>query len=646
MSQIGALSIRISADGSQANRELRTVNQRVKDTGKQLRENANRWARWGIAAAGAAAAVATAMVRSQMKTIDELGKMSRQLNVNVESLQALRHQAELSGMSTSELDTNLERLTRRMGQAARDGGRTADTIESLGLSVKDLADMRADEQLDLLAKAINGVENTAQRAAIANDLFGRSGGRMLNMLQDMEGGIEPVLTHLEQMGALLSQEEVTMIEAANDAIHEAGTALNTVWQRAAVELAPIIQALAGEIVAASKDMGGFGNTALDVMDGIAKAVGVAANAFHGWRMIIRGMQTAFYGLSRVVSEVMASILEAVNSTLRFAAEGVNSLIRGMNRIPRVDLEEIVVGESEMAGKFRQAANDARIEMADAMFEMQNLANQELPSEGIQRWVGEVRKAANEAAQLLRRGGDGGDDDEGDDTNFMFTRDENEKWLEQLRERYKTEAEIQEDAHKDEMDRLKELRDMELLTEQEYQHERERMGAAHADAMARIQEQERRQRVGIMSGMMQNLSQLMNTGSKKMFAIGKAAAIANALIQGREAVVSSYAAGARIGGPPVGAAYAATAAAATAAQISQIRSSSFGGAGGGAGTFSNGVPAVRTTDAGGGGAVNPSQVVDINITGSGTRFTADEVRSLIGQINEQVGDGVNLNFNGG
>lgn len=77
----------------------------------------------------------------------------------------------------------------------------------------------------------------------------------------------------------------------------------------------------------------------------------------------------------------------------------------------------------------------------------------------------------------------------------------------------------------------------------------------------------------------NLFQGMTAGlaanSKSAFEFNKALSIGIALIKGYEAVVSSYAAGARIGGPYLGAAFAAIAATATAMQIRQISQTSFG-----------------------------------------------------------------------
>lgn len=63
--------------------------------------------------------------------------------------------------------------------------------------------------------------------------------------------------------------------------------------------------------------------------------------------------------------------------------------------------------------------------------------------------------------------------------------------------------------------------------------------------------------------------LQNAKSKELAAIGKAFAIQQATIQGYEAIQSSYRYGAFLGGPPLGATFAAVAAAATAANVARI-----------------------------------------------------------------------------
>src|SRR5678816_3822610 len=98
-----------------------------------------------------------------------------------------------------------------------------------------------------------------------------------------------------------------------------------------------------------------------------------------------------------------------------------------------------------------------------------------------------------------------------------------------------------------------------ISEEDHKLRMEELEQAHQDALTRIVAQgaqarskadadEAKNRQAVMSGMMGNLTQLMNSGSKEMFRIGKIAAMANALLKGREAVVSAYAAGSKVGGP--------------------------------------------------------------------------------------------------
>lgn len=63
--------------------------------------------------------------------------------------------------------------------------------------------------------------------------------------------------------------------------------------------------------------------------------------------------------------------------------------------------------------------------------------------------------------------------------------------------------------------------------------------------------------------------LSNSSNKTLAAIGKASALANLAIKTPEAIASSFAFGARIGGPPLGFAFGAIAGAAMAAQAAQI-----------------------------------------------------------------------------
>lgn len=132
---------------------------------------------------------------------------------------------------------------------------------------------------------------------------------------------------------------------------------------------------------------------------------------------------------------------------------------------------------------------------------------------------------------------------------------------------------------------------------------------------------------------------------------KAASIATALLKSREAIVSAFAAGSDIGGPPVGFAFAAMAAAATAAQILAMRSVSPGSSGGAPSAASGGGGASGWTDDGGSGGLpggatvpGPSKVVNLSLVGR--YYDREALRDLLEGLNDLIRDGARLNVSYG
>jgi hypothetical protein len=151
--------------------------------------------------------------------------------------------------------------------------------------------------------------------------------------------------------------------------------------------------------------------------------------------------------------------------------------------------------------------------------------------------------------------------------------------------------------------------------------------------------------------LQNMTSEAARQNKTMFEINKAAAVANALINTREAVTSAYKFGARFGGPVTGAAMAAVALAAQMANVKAIASQSFGGGGDSGGGSSSSGGGSSSTGAGSGGAdaasststqQSTAKTVTIALEGGdNSSYSKKQVRELIKQINDAVGDGARL-----
>lgn len=212
-------------------------------------------------------------------------------------------------------------------------------------------------------------------------------------------------------------------------------------------------------------------------------------------------------------------------------------------------------------------------------------------------------------------------------------------LEALQEELSTEKELLDEWYVDRQATLEEALANREITEEEYRQQRERLEKEHVNRMSAIDKASMDSKLSVMKHIFGGLEVLMDTGNKKLFNIGKAAALANAAIEGYEAAISSFKHGAKIGGPALGAVYAGISLIRTAAMMAKIASQRYGGGGSSAGVGSSGSTATASQPA----PEGPLQV-QLNTYGSGDLIKASDFGAILDGIREVAGDrGVQLTW---
>ncbi len=237
---IRALEVRATADTSGLQQGMQQAQESIEGVGQQSRSSerdvsrasgsmSTSMTRVATAAktAGAAAVVAGAaytvhLVRTGLEAADEQAKLARQLGITNEELATLQRAADLADVSSSELTRSMERLNRGLGDAIDGSGATAEALERIGLSAAELVDMRPDEQFEAIGDAMQSLGSHAQRASVANDLFGRSGQRMMLLLDDAGDTIDRARREVEVFNLALDETQTDAIEALNDNISTLG----------------------------------------------------------------------------------------------------------------------------------------------------------------------------------------------------------------------------------------------------------------------------------------------------------------------------------------------------------------------------------------------------------------------------------------
>jgi hypothetical protein len=134
----------------------------------------------GILAAGAF----TRFVKGAIDSADAFGKMSDQTGIAANTLQAYVNAGKLAGIEQATIDKGLRRLSQSMREADLGVATYKDSFDALGLSVRNTdGTFKSNEQvLGEIADRFADMPDGATKAAIAMEIFGRSGASMINML--------------------------------------------------------------------------------------------------------------------------------------------------------------------------------------------------------------------------------------------------------------------------------------------------------------------------------------------------------------------------------------------------------------------------------------------------------------------------------
>ena len=558
--------------------------------GKNARTTANQLGKIAGGAALAGAAIATKLVSNSLNAIDAQAKLAKQLKTSSESIATLDRAASMSGISLKNIEAGAKNLEVALGEAAQGTGIAIDTLERLGLTAESLEGMSLDEKILSVNAAIQQNIPATEQAAAAADLFGKKAGFAISQLDPAT--ISEARREVVGFGVAVSDVDAAKIERANDAMATVGLAVEGVSNQFTVALAPILEAVAKDFKAAAIESGGFKTQAMDAVNGIAKAIGFLGNAFRGFEVIVGGLKLAFEGVSVVVNMFVTQLVENIDLAIQGAMNSINMLIEGVNNLPGVDISKLVVGKSALAESMRASLEGAKEELGKSAAELNALMLQPLPSDLVEARLLTIRVNAAREAGI-----------------------ESEK-----------QAAIAA-AEKTSLD------------------QRLSVGENFERAMASIKQKWGKQQTGATSKMFGDLATLQQSGSKKMFEVGKAAARAQTVMSTYEGAQKAYTAlaGIPIVGPALGVAAAGAAIAAGGIRLSAINSASFGGggsvsagaAGGGAAASTGGAASAAS-----GGGAGPAQERNLVVSGfdSNSLITGDMLNGILEGIQGSIDDG--------
>ena len=152
-----------------------------------------------------------------LQSVSDLANTSDRLGLTAERLQELRFAAEQNGIASNTLDLAMQRLTRRLGEAAQGGGELAGTLRQYGVAVRDAQGRTRSTAAVLgdLADRIQKAGSDSERLRIAFKAFDSEGAGLVNILRQGREGLEEWTRKAQDAGVVMDDALVDRAREIN-----------------------------------------------------------------------------------------------------------------------------------------------------------------------------------------------------------------------------------------------------------------------------------------------------------------------------------------------------------------------------------------------------------------------------------------------
>ena len=280
------------------------------------------------------AAVGIAAVKSAFdgfkKLADYAGGVSdlaAQTGLTAEATMVWTQALKNAGQDAGALGPLMNKLQKAMSGVNEDGEVTNKAFEKLGINVETLRALSPDQYLQTVAEAIGAIKDPAERAALAVELLGKSGGKSLAVFTDSSA----LSTAREQLGELATNlgSNIASLDKLSDAINAAGE------NKSLQFMAGFAKAFSGDLESAAntlnkmdfskpgEDLGLMARGAKAIADDLARAANTGKGSFEAaGPAFMAALKSAVPLLG--AGELLKNALGATGSALKSRGEQANA----------------------------------------------------------------------------------------------------------------------------------------------------------------------------------------------------------------------------------------------------------------------------------------------------------------------------------
>lgn len=232
-----------------------------------------------IALTGACFGLATAAASAD----GEIWDLHQRTGVAVETLSAFRLAAVQSNTSLDEFAGGMRKFNQLIGQAAEGSKEAKEKLKAFGVEpLEALNNQQA--ALAKVFKTINELPEGIQRSIAAQEAFGKSGDRLVDMIQSVGGNLDEYMEKARQSGQVISTEAAAKADEYGDKLDALKFKFSEVTRKIGEELIPHIIKILDDLDSSLSTNGdswrALGRTLGEFVSDTAAVIGAIRDVIH------------------------------------------------------------------------------------------------------------------------------------------------------------------------------------------------------------------------------------------------------------------------------------------------------------------------------------------------------------------------------
>jgi len=368
MARIGQLFVELSLKANEFSAGLKQMQKEAKEFEKSIRPIKDTLLDIGtpmVAVGGVVTTAFIAMAKQAANFGDSIRDASIRTGVSTEALGGLKLAAEQTGTSFEGINAGLIKMSKAALATTQTTKETGNAFKSIGVAVKDASgQLRPMEAIladvaDKFAKMKDGTE----KAALAQQLFGRGGATMIEFLNQGKEGLAAFQKQAEEMGLALSQDAANAADNFNDSLNALTNAQLGLSQSIGAVLLPGLTKMVNMITGAVVEFRKF--TAAHPE--LTKAIFILAGALTG----AGGLLVGLAGVLLILPQ-LATAFTILTGPIGLAVAAVGAFVAAMYAFPKFrgivsDTLKNVIGLFALLGSQLGSVGEALMELAKGQF---------------------------------------------------------------------------------------------------------------------------------------------------------------------------------------------------------------------------------------------------------------------------------------